>query len=344
MNLYELLTANDVVEYWINKELNRVPLVGETLFPLTKEIGTELSWIKGAKGKVVGLRLSAYDAKAIKRDRQGIKQYKTIMPFFKEKMTIDEALRQQLNIIMQTNNQKLVNNILSKIFDDIITLIQSAYNKLEIMRMQMLTTGTITLSENGQSYSYDYGMPSANKMTATTSWSTATADISGDIIAMKEQAKINGYTLTRAMCNSSVIKSMCQNTAFKNAIYLFAGGTVNILPQTVISYISSVYGINIYVNDDSYVTEEGIVTKYIPDDTFVAFPDGNLGETHLGVTPEESDLMTSQVANVSLVDNAIAVTTSPLVDPVNVDTKISMAALPSFEAADGVIIFDVVAS
>ena len=61
----------------------------------------------------------------------------------------------------------------------------------------------------------------------------------------------------------------------------------------------------------------------------------------MGTTPEESDLMNSLGANVSIVDNGVAVTTSQTVDPVNVETKVSMVSLPSFEQADKIVIVDV---
>ena len=40
------------------------------------------------------------------------------MPFFKESMYIDEELRKNLNMLVQTNNEQLINQVLTKIFDD----------------------------------------------------------------------------------------------------------------------------------------------------------------------------------------------------------------------------------
>ena len=77
------------------------------------------------------------------------------------------------------------------------------------------------------------------------------------------------------------------------------------------------------------------------DDTFVIFPQGKLGTGWFGTTPEQSDLMAGSAANVSITDVGVAVTTSKETDPVNVDTKVSMIYLPSFETADQVGIIDV---
>ena len=344
MNIYDLITAENIKQYWIEKNQNAQPLLGETLFPYVREIGVKLEWIKGAKNQPVGLRLSAYDSKAIRRDRQGLSKYETEMPFFKESMYIDEEMRQKLNTMIQTNNREIVNSILAKIFDDVISLIEASYISLERMRMEMLTTGALTLSSNGQSYSYDFGVEESQKIEVDTSWSDASADIIGDITDQVEAAKAKGVNLTRAICNSSVAKLFRSNTAIKNAVYVFAGGTVNVTTARALDYIYNETGVRIYVYDNVYVGEDGNAVKYVPNDTFVLIPDGTLGYTHIGVTPEESDLMNSLNANVSVNGDGIAVTTYGTADPVNVETKVSMVALPSFERANEIVIIDTVAS
>lgn len=340
MSIFDLVTAKNVAEYWIEKNVNEQPLLGETLFPAVREIGIKLEWIKGAKNQPIGLRLAAYDTKAIRRDRQGFEEYSTKMPFFKESMYIDEELRQNLNTLIQTNNEQVVNNILSKIFNDEVELLKAAHVTLERMRMSALTTGLITMGNNGQAYSYDYGVPTDQKVTVTTSWSDANADIIGDITNYVEAMKAKGVTITRAVCNSSVAKNFRTNTALKNAIYVFANGSVNVTTARALEYIYNETGISIYVYDNVYVNDAGQTTKYVPDNTFVLMPEGALGETHFGVTPEESDLVTLGTAKVSIVDNGIAVTTYGTEDPVNVETKVSMVALPSFERANEIVIVD----
>ena len=76
-------------------------------------------------------------------------------------------------------------------------------------------------------------------------------------------------------------------------------------------------------------------------DNFVEFPSGQLGNTWFGTTPEESDLMTGSVANVSITDTGVAVTTIQKADPVRVETKVTMICLPDFPTADQVYILDV---
>lgn len=338
--MYELITANEVAAYWTEKNVNRQPLLGETLFPVVREIGTNLSWIKGAKNQPVGLRLSSYDAKAIRRDMQGIEEVKTKMPFFKESVYVDEDLRVQLNNFIAANNPTLVDSVLSKIFDQPASLIDASDITLERMRMELITSGVITLSSNGQSYTYNYGLADSQKIDASAAWSSADADILGDIQKVIDDAKAEGVIITRAIFNSSVGKAFRTNNALKNAIYVFANGTVNVTTDRAISYLESELGISLLQYDNVYVDESGVAHKYIPDNTIVFLPDGNLGETHKGVTPEESDLTNGLSAKVAVVNNGVAVTTSEIVDPVNVETKVSMVALPSFEMADQIYIMD----
>lgn len=340
MNIFDLVSAKNIAQYWIEKNVNEQPLLGETLFPYQKEIGVKLEWIKGAKNQPLELRLSAYDSKTIRRDRKGFEKYATEMPFFKESMYVDEELRKNLNTMLQTNNEELVNQILTKIFDDEIQLIKASYVTMEKMRMQLLTTGTITMGNNGQAYTYNYGLKSEQMKTVAKDWSDPTADIIGEITEYVEEMKAKGVVITRAICNSSVAKYFRTNNALKNAIYVFAQGTVNVTTDRALDYIYNETGISFYVYDNVYVNEAGDPVKYIPDDTVVLLPDGVLGNTHVGVTPEESDLMNSLTAEVSLVDGYIAVTSHKEHDPVTVETKVSMVALPSFERADEIVIVD----
>lgn len=341
MNLFDFLSSDNMVAYWLEKNVNEQPLLGETLFPSRKQIGIKLDWIKGANNQPVALRLSAFDAKSIRRDREGIEQYSTKMPFFKESVYIDEEMRQLLNVYRAANNTALAEQVILKIFDDQIKLIDAALISIERMRMEALTTGSIVLGSNGQGYTYDFGVPANQLKTVTKSWSDPTADVIGDVADIVDFMKAKGVTITRAVCNNSVARALRTNNAIKNQIYVLAGGAISsVTAERVLNYIYEETGVSFYVYDNVYVDETGTAHKYVADDTVVFMPEGTLGYTNFGTTPEESDLMASNAANVALVNNAIAVTNHIEHDPVLVETKVSMIALPSFERADEIVILD----
>ena len=66
---------------WTENVSNRIPYLGEGLFPARKQAGLDLKWIKGSKGIPVSLMPSAFDAKATFRDRIGVEKVETEMPF-----------------------------------------------------------------------------------------------------------------------------------------------------------------------------------------------------------------------------------------------------------------------
>lgn len=343
-SLFDIVTSSNVVAYWLEKNVNEQPMLGETLFPLQREVGIKLDWIRGANNQPVALRLSAFDTKAIRRDREGIEQYTTKMPFFKESMYIDEEMRQSLNNLLQTSNTQLINSIVAKIFEDQIKLIQAAKISLERMRMELLTSGTITLASNGASYNYDFDVPADQKKTAKVSWTDSKADIIKEINDIKDEMKAKGINITRAICNSSVINSFAKNETIIKQIYVLAQGAIsNISSARALAYVEQETGITFYSYDNVYVNEDKEAVKYIPDNTVTFIPEGTLGNTHLGTTPEESDLMTSNKANVTITEGGIAVTTYGTEDPVNVEMKVSMVGMPSFERANEVVILDTVA-
>nr|DAG77246.1 MAG TPA: Major capsid protein [Caudoviricetes sp.] len=340
--IFDFVNANEMVSYWETLTKDRPPYLGETLFPAQKKLGLDLKWIKGSAGLPVVLKPSAFDAGAVPRPRIGFDRLTAEMPFFKESLYIDEELRQQLNMVMETGNQAYIDAVLNRIFNDNTVLLEGAAARREQMRMMALTTGAISITANGQAYSYDYGMPSDHKVTVTTSWSDVSADIGADIVAGQDKIEDDtGVRPTRAVCSRKTWGYMLKNDIFKKSIYVLSQGQATLTDSVLKQYLQDTYGLEVVVYSKRYNNDSKSATKYVPDDTFVMFPSGSLGTTWFGTTPEESDLMGKAVANVSITDVGVAVTSINKADPVNVETKVTMISLPSFEAADQVYILDV---
>lgn len=342
MTIYDLITSDEIVAYWDLMTQDRAPFMGEELFPADKKIGIDLKWLKGAYGVPVVLKPSAFDAAAIPRPRIGFEKLSTEMPFFKESMYIDEELRQELNKVIESGNQVYVDAVVGRIFNDEIELIESAAVQRERMRMSMLTTGTIVMEGNGQVLEYDYHMPSEHKVTVTKSWSDPAADILGDLRAGIELiSNDTGATIERAVCSSKVFGYMRKNEEIRQSINIVTDGRGFISDSAIKQFVLDNFGISIAVNDKKVVVEDGTTQRYVPEDVIVLFPAGRLGTTWFGTTPEESDLMASNAANVSITDVGVAVTTMHKADPVQVETKVTQICLPDFPTADQVYILDV---
>lgn len=346
MSIFDIMQSAQLTAYWEELTQDEAPYPCEELFPDNKKRGLSLQWIKGSRGLPVVLKTSAFDAFAVPRPRIGFEKLTAEMPYFKESTYIDEELRQELNLVLETGNQAYIDSVVNRVFDDEMNLLRGAAAARERMRMMALTTGVVSMASNGQAFSFDYGIPAAHKVETETSWSDhAASDPIEDMRALKEKILDDtGVEVTRAMCDGVTWRHIRNNAKIAKTIFVLSNGQASVNDNRLRSYILEEVGIDVMVNDKRYVDEKGSTVKYMPADTFVMFPAGDLGSTWFGTTPAESDLMGGSAANVSITDTGVAVTTVQKTDPVNVETIVSMICLPSFEAADQIGIIDTAAS
>lgn len=342
MTIFDLMQSAQLTAFWEELVQDETPYPCEELFPDDKKRGLSLQWIKGSRGLPVVLKTSAFDTFAVPRPRIGFDKLTAEMPYFKESTYIDEELRQELNLVLETGNQAYIDSVMNRVFDDEMNLLRGARASRERMRMMALTTGVVSMANNGQAFTYDYHIPAANKVETAVSWSDhATSDPIEDMRALKEKILDNtGVEVTRAMCDGATWRNIRNNEKIAKTVFVLSNGQASVNDGRLRQFILDEVGLDVMVNDKRYVDENGKTVRFMPENTFVMFPDGTLGRTWFGTTPAESDLMGGQVANVSITDTGVAVTTVQKADPVNVETIVSMICLPSFEAADQVGIID----
>lgn len=342
MTIFDLMQSQDIVAYWETLTQDEAPYPCEELFPSDKKRGLSLKWIKGSKGLPIVLKTSAFDVHAIPRPRIGFDRLTAEMPYFKESTYIDEELRQELNMVLETGNQAYIDSVMERIFDDETRLLRGAAASRERMRMMALTTGAVSMASNGQQFTFDYGV--SHKGNAATSWSDLTnSDPLEDIREAQENIlDATGTKPTRAMCDGKTWRNLRNNEKIKKAIFVLTNGAGAVSDERLRTFLSDELELSIYVNDKRFIDENGKTVKYMSENTFVLFPEGELGKTWFGTTPAESDLMTGADVNVTITDVGVSVTTSKKVDPVQVETIVAMICLPSFEAADQVYILDTV--
>lgn len=340
MTIFDLVKSDAIVAYWETISQDREPYLLTEMFPADKKLGLDLSFIKGSSGLPAVLKLSAFDVKAIPRDRIGFEKLQAEMPFFKESLYVDEKLRQELNMVLETGNQAYIDVVMNRVFADEIQLLEAASAARERMRAMALTTGAVTLASNGQAYTYDYQMPDSHKLT-NASFNDADYDIAGYINEVLDTVEDDtGVRPNRGLVSRAEWNKMKNNTLIKKNIYVLTNGVGTVNDNTLRDYLYDQTGVEFVVYAKRYKDENKITKRFIPDDLVVLFPAGSLGKTWFGTTPEESDLMTGSAANVTITDTGVAVTTVKMTDPVNVETKVTQICLPSFEMADQVAIID----
>jgi len=349
MNLTEfrkLVTPKVIAANWTEAVSNRIPYLGETLFPSKQKAGLDLKWIKGSKGLPVSLMPSAFDAKATFRGREGIKMLETEMPFFREGFKLKEKDRQEILRIREKNDPYL-NDALNRVFDDASNLLEGALvvAEREIMQLLFPEDGDvgITIEANGVKYLYDYDPGDAWKTTnyfpvpSDYTWDKPNAaDPLTDIRTAQDAIQEKGGKGELLVMNNATFKLFRSIKAIKDLFLTTNGLAVGYLTDAqIITVLKDALGLaGIVVYDKKYKDESGETHKFVPDNYVAVLPNGVLGNTWRGTTPEEADLMGSGKADVAVVNNGIALTQILDEHPVNLNTFASEIVLPSFERMD----------
>lgn len=344
--IFDIVKAPEIAAYYATNPSNTIPYLGATLFPADKKLGLDLGWIKGAGGLPVALMPSEFDAKATVRDRIGFGKVETEMPFFREAMTIKEKERQELLRLLESNNSEYVRTLIKQIFDDRVALINGADVNAERMRMQLLSFGKIRITANRLDLDYDYNMKAGHKVTLTglDKWDSPDADIVGDITDWQDTIETDqGVRPNKGICTRKTWKNILQNNKIRLDMNPLGGQNIIMTDALMRQYLETKLGLTIAVYNKKYALQDGSTHQFYPDDYFTLIPDGSLGKTWYGTTPEEADLMSGATsAEVSIVNTGVAVTTIKQSHTVQVETIVSAITLPSFETIDNIFIAKVI--
>lgn len=343
MNLTEfrtLVSPKAISMNWTAARTANDPYVGSALFPKRKKAGLDLAWIKGAKGLPITLMPSAFDAKATFRDRIGVGKLETEMPFFREGFKIKEKDRQDVLRAVDSNDP-YAQAIIGQVFNDAAELIDGAnvVPEREIMQLLFPEDGNVGISirANGVDYTYNYdpdgSWATSHYIVAATAWSDANADPFRDFQAAKDVIADNGGKAAYAIMSTNTFRNLRGCTAIKNRFLTMNGMAVGYMSDdNILAVLKDTAGIaGIILYDKLYRDESKETKKFVPDGYVTLIPDGALGNTWYGTTPEEADLMGKAGTEVEIINTGVALTQIIDEHPVNINTFASEIVLPSFE-------------
>ena len=347
MKIIDVYSAKAVALVQTEVASNRKRYIGEGLFPAKKKMGLDLKWIKTSKGLPVSLSPSNFDAVSTLRSREGFKMTETEMAFFRESRIVKETDEQEM-LRVQESTDPYVQEILSRVFDDANDLVEGARVVPERMIMQLLAPSDgspkISIQADGVTYEYNDD-PNSDYKTDNFAELSGETDKSSDVqISDPLEDVSNGLDSVEAktgerpsvmIVSRQTMNYRKKNKKIKSAI-LAQNVTANIFMDDarVNELFSAELGVNIIVYAKQYKNEEGVVAKFYPDGFATLIPNGALGNTWYGTTPEERTLMGSKEADVSIVNTGVAVAVTVSNDPVQTKTTVSEIVLPSYERMD----------
>lgn len=347
MKLTEIFNAKAIAANWTEASSNAEPYLGSGFFPVQKKMGLDLKWLKGHRGLPISLKPSTFDAKATFRDRVGIAISETEMPFFREGYIVKESDRQEI-MRVKDSNDPYAQDVLNRIFDDARNLIDGANVVPERMIMQLLSPVGghmgIEVQANGVNYSYNYDPDGEWKTehymkleTAEDKWSDSeNCDPIADIeAALDAQENATGNRPEIALMSKATFAYIKNSKKVQSGVLAQnLTANVNYTNDIVKKYVEEALKISIIIYAKKFKKEDGTTAAFYPDNIVMFMPDGALGKTWYGTTPEEADLMGSGEADVSIVNTGVAVSVFTNRNPVNTETIASEIVLPSFERMD----------
>lgn len=347
MKITEIFNAKAVAANWTEAASNKEAYLGEGFFTNQKKMGLDLKWLRGHKGLPVSLMPSNFDAKSTFRDRVGVSINETQMPFFRESMLVKEADEQEIMRVKDANDPYAA-AVLENIYDDSRTLIDGANVVPERMRMQLLApidgNMGIEITANGVNYTYNYDPDGSWKAdhymqiaSAEDMWNAPdTCDPLADIEAALDAQQAASGNRPEVLLMSKATFKMLKNSKKVQSGVLAQNltATVNYTDKRVQAFVEEELNVRIIIYTKMYKKEDGTPAAFYPDNIVMMLPNGSVGKTWYGTTPEERTLAGSGEANVSIVNTGVAVAVTITSDPVNTKTTVSEIVLPSFERMD----------
>lgn len=343
MNTKDIYNSKAVAVHHSEAGSNKVPYLGLGLFPAKKKTSLDLKYITSANGVPVSLAPSAFDTVSTIRSREGVKITEAQLAFFKESMVLSENDEQNILRLKDTTDP-FAGEVIDTIYNDAETLIGGAEVVPERMRMQLLASPnghpSIYIAADGATYAYnydknnEYSASNYTELLTNSKWSdTTNSNPIEDVRNAQDAVEAKtGSRPTKMIVSRQTMNYILQNVKVKSYV-LAQNTTANVImtDARVKELFLTELGVNIIVYTKLFKDENGSVQKFYPDGYATLVPDGALGSTWFGMTPEERTLLSKPDYDVSVVETGITVTISVTDDPVHTKTTVSEVVLPSFE-------------
>lgn len=336
MNVQDVISQKALIDYSRAFPINNQAF--GALFPTARVDGLEFDMIKGAYNRPVSAHFHAFDVETENGQRYGYKRSTQGLEFIKRKYQLNEKEIMMIRTPRTSQEQQYAINY---IYDDITKLRLSIETRVERMRAEVLSTGQLSINENGYvAQTIDFGVPDEHKFDLK--WTDENADVLQDLYKIRTQIRDDSETDTtveRIITSEKVLYNLLKNKTLRSAILGIQKD--RILTQAELNAGLTRMNLPTFTTDDRKYAEETIENgqlvrknvRYIDEDKVILLPNGILGNTFRGTTPEAQELRASGVANVDDMGD-ITLTSWHNQDPVAYYVKASSTAGISFPYAN----------
>ena len=282
-----MISDKDRLDFSQNYSIQR-NYVGDILFPDVKTDNLEAEYERLSEGMELptAAMVHAFDTEAAIGVRPSFEKVNV------EKLLIKEKINQSERLAHLLKRGVVESRLVEYVYDDMNRLSNNVKTRTEIAKMEVMSTGKMTIKENGLDITIPYGV---NKTKDLSGWDNPDHDILSDIEEMVELAVDAGYAVNAVLTSTKMISYMRKNTGIANAINGVNGARI-VTKAQIDTMLDELYGIKtVRVNDASYgvptADNKGrTAVRFFPENVFTLYIEGiggKVGSGLWGVTPEE---------------------------------------------------------
>ena len=264
----------EIVEKWVSTanasledKSEEANYLYNSLLRLQMSIDHKFSAVSGKNNRVAA-DIVSMDSDLPLKSRGSMETYNGKIPKVGLQRYLTESQLSELDILIAKNVPE--STLAAKIFDDYMSNVTGAREKVEFMLHQALSSGLVeipTEENTGTSIRVNYGIPDKNRYGATKVWSDPTADIVGDLERIYEKSVDNGDNLILARMDRKTFNYIKKNESlialYKGFLNASNDSAITLNADKINELFQSEFGFAIEVIDRSFEIEKNGVTKNI---------------------------------------------------------------------------------
>ena len=328
-----------IIAWWNARVNERAPYLYQSIFDVSYSATDQIEMLYGQDHPVEMMSATTDDVASTKRDNIGFESETLQAIPFKNYKAMNEKRRNDLVRALANNaNAAQVEAITNTQYKDPASLLSDALYTREILAMQALTTGRITVNSNGILYKRDFKLPEEHKVTVKTPWgtmdSTPLADLQDQIDQINDD---NGTVIAYAIMNGRTFRKIGKSGEVINSLAIAkTNNNIAISQSSVKALFTDTLG-----GVQPLIYNKGVgKDRFIPDDVVVLIPDGGVGRMSWTDTNEDLGLSGSQY-QLSRTSDGITMYTKRTDNPVATMTYVSQKVLPTLDKARNIVVMNV---
>lgn len=237
----------------------------------------------------------AFDGRITRSDRDyGVEKRIPLAPL-SSSLDMGEYERLQLQYANLGGSSKVA--LERAIYNDAEQLTLEIHNRIELAWGQVLSTGKLSINENGFESQADFAVPANQIATAATLWTdTVNATPVTDLLAWHDiWIAINGTSPRKLLTSLKIIRALQKNKEIIAAIYGTQTGRTLADLGDINALFASLDLPELLPHYDTQLSVAGTNTRVMPDNIVVLLPDnlGDLGYTAWGTSATALELVNS---------------------------------------------------